>query len=479
STSGPSAAPIPLHTAGEPLAPPAPDVIGTSAGAGRRPAPAVRPGVVDWAALGVEPRWRNQETGDCAAILSLFLGPATGLEPYKRYVAGTRKRGETALVVACTGAGKRSHNVFTGTVAPGIHLPHYYGSISANPLPAGVSPELADDLDHAEHDLGTQLLNRPPDTWFRLTYLRESKSSRPGVARVWPPPGEGELRPILVDGLGAPVAGVWTPADGSARWFVVPHGTDHRLLVKWLVQHALPAYVPGALTRARSPLVRDPALITDAEARLVETIAEEQRAHERRHTELQQQLAALRAVADPLRDNLLFGTGRPLEDAVHDVLVAAGATVTRLDDVYGTNSADLLAEYGGRRVLVEVKSANNRPPHTLPDKLLKHLSTWPGLTGTEPVDGGVLVVNHQLKLPPAQRDAEVYTDRAFADALTVPVIGSDRLFDWWRHEDWDAVRHAVFGDTGDTGLAQPPEIAVPDADPEAPGRPGLLSRLRR
>ncbi|MCX2928143.1 hypothetical protein [Streptomyces sp. NEAU-W12] len=479
STSGPSAAPIPLHIAGEPPAPPAPDVIGTSAGAGRRPDPAVRPGVVDWAALGVEPRWRNQETGDCAAILSPFLGPATGLEPYKRYVAGTRQRGETALVVACTGAGTRSHNVFTGTVAPGIHLPHYYGSISANPLPVGVSPELADGLDHAEHDLGTQLLNCPPDTWFRLTYLRESKSSRPGVARVWPPPGEGELRPILVDGLGAPVAGVWTPADGSARWFVVPHGTDHRLLVKWLVQHALPAYVPGALTRARSPLVRDPALATDAEARLVETIAEERRAHERRHTELQQQLAALRAVADPLRDNLLFGTGRPLEDAVHDVLVAAGATVTRLDDVYGTNSADLLAEYGGRRVLVEVKSAKNRSPHTLPDKLLKHLSTWPGLTGTEPVDGGVLVVNHQIKLPPAQRDAEVYTDRAFADALTVPVIGSDRLFDWWRHEDWDAVRHAVFGDTGDTGLAQPPEIAVPDADPKAPGRPGLLSRLRR
>ncbi|MGW2090247.1 hypothetical protein ACWCQ6_35680, partial [Streptomyces sp. NPDC001880] len=189
-----------------------------------------------------------------------------------------------------------------------------------------------------------------------------------------------------------------------------------------------------------------------------------------------QQLAELRAVADPLRDGLLFGTARPLEDAVHDVLVAAGAAVTRLDDVYGTESADLLAEYGDRRILVEVKSANNRPPHSLPDKLLKHLNTWPGLAGTEPVDGGVLVVNHQIKLPPAQRDAEVYTDRAFADALTMPVIGSARLLDWWRREDWDAVRHAIFGDTG---VAQPPEITVPDTDPKASGRPSLLSRLRR
>lgn len=195
-----------------------------------------------------------------------------------------------------------------------------------------------------------------------------------------------------------------------------------------------------------------------------------------RQTELQQQqLAELRAVADPLRDGLLFGTGRPLEDAVHDVLEAAGAAVTRLDDVHGTKSADLLAEFGGRRVLVEVKSANNRPPQSLPDKLLKHLNTWPGLTGTEPVDGGVLVVNHQIKLHPAQRDAEVHTDRAFADALTVPVIGSARLFDWWRLGNWDAVRHAVFGVTG---VAQPPD-AVPDADPKGPGRPGLLSCLRR
>ncbi|WP_331731827.1 hypothetical protein [Streptomyces sp. NBC_00073] len=476
SPSGPSAAPIPLHIVGEPPAPPAPDVLGTSAGPGRQPAPAVRSGAVDWAALGVEPRWKDQETGDCAAVLSPVRGPATGLEPYKRYAAGARQRGETALVVACIGAGERRHNVFSGTVAPGIHLPRYYGSISANPLPDGVSPEIADGLDHAEHDLGTRLLNRPPDTWFRLTYLKESSSSRPGVARMWPPPGEGELRPILVDGLGDPVAGVWMPAGGDARWFVVPHGTDQRLLVEWLVQHALPAYVPGALTRARSPLLRDPAFATDAEARLVETIAEEQRAHERRQTELQQQLTALRAVADPLRDGLLFGTGRPLEDAVHDVLVAAGARVTRLDDVYGTKSADLLAEFGGRRVLVEVKSANNRPPQSLPDKLLKHLNTWPGLTGTEPVDGGVLVVNHQIKLHPAQRDTEVYTDRAFADALTVPVIGSAHLFDWWRREDWDALRHAVFGDTG---VAQPPEIAAPDADPKAYGRPGLLSRLRR
>ncbi|WP_435060532.1 hypothetical protein [Streptomyces sp. bgisy060] len=52
--SGPSAVPIPLHIDGEPPAPPAPYVIGMSAGPGRRPAPVARSEALDWAALGGE-----------------------------------------------------------------------------------------------------------------------------------------------------------------------------------------------------------------------------------------------------------------------------------------------------------------------------------------------------------------------------------------------------------------------------------------
>jgi hypothetical protein len=475
STLGTGAAPVPLHIVSEPPSPPAPEVIGTAAGAGRQPSPAPRPGSLNWAALGVEPRWKGQETSDCAAILSPVLGPATGVEGYTRYAEGARRRGETVLVVACIGAGERHHSVFSGTVAPGINLPGLYSSIAANPLPDGASLELANGLDHAEHDLGARLLNRSPGAWFRLT-LQQGAPHSPGVTVLAPKPVKGVLRPILVDGLGAPVAGVWVPADGSARWFVVPYGTDQHLLVEWLVQHALPAYVPGALSRARSSLVRDPAFATDAEARLVEKIAQEQRAHERRQAELQQKLDTLRAVADPLRDGLLYGTGRPLEDAVRDVLVAAGVTVTRLDDVYGPESADLLAEYGGLRVLIEVKSAKNRSPHSLPDKLLTHLKSWPHRPGAEPVDGGVLVVNHQVLLPPSQRDAEVYTDRVFANSLTVPVIGSIRLLDWWIHEDWASIRRAVFGSTDEVRLA---EAAGPDVEPKPSAPTGLFTRFRR
>ncbi|WP_260988067.1 hypothetical protein [Streptomyces sp. CFMR 7] len=113
-------------------------------------------------------------------MLSPLLGPATGRDPCKRYAEGARQRGETGLVIACIGAGKHSYNVFSGSVAPGIHLPGHHGQISASPLPAGVSPELTDGLDHAEYDLATRLLN-PPRT--------------PGSAR--PTTGPGPQAPEL------------------------------------------------------------------------------------------------------------------------------------------------------------------------------------------------------------------------------------------------------------------------------------------
>ncbi|MFB8290664.1 hypothetical protein [Kitasatospora purpeofusca] len=220
STTSPSAAPVPLHIAIEappPPAPFAPTVIGSAAGPHNRPSPAPKPTGPDWAALGIELRWKDQETSDCAAILSPVLGPATGAEEYTRYAAGAQRRGESVLVVACTGAGERSYNVFSGTVAPGIHLPGAYGQITANPLPNGVRPELADNLDHAEHELGARLLNSPPNTWFGLKLLQAiTHSGRAGSAVIAPKPKEAVLRPILVDGLGNPIAGVWVPADRGA-----------------------------------------------------------------------------------------------------------------------------------------------------------------------------------------------------------------------------------------------------------------------
>ncbi|MBD0675667.1 hypothetical protein [Streptomyces sp. CBMA156] len=416
-----------------------------------------RPAEPDRAALGVEPRWTGTDTSDCAAVLSPNRGPATEQEAYTRYAAGARQRGETALVIALAGAGPYTRSAFHGDVAPSINLPEDNGAIGLQRLPSGIRPRPADNLDDAEHDLALRLLNRPAEaTWSRLT-LQQARIPMARGTAIWESgPPTGTLRPILVDGLGDPVAGVWVPDDGSARWFVVPHDTDLGRLTDWLMHKALPLYAPGALVRARSPLVRDPALATAAEARLRTQIADHQRAYEERKAELDVRLAEAQALADPLRYTLLYGTGRLLEDAVQEAFTAAGLAVTRLDDELGTQSADLLVESAGRRVLVEVKSAGGPASENLVDKLRKHQQTWEALRPGEPLDDGLLVVNHQTRLPPNERAGAVYSRPPFVATLDVGVLGTVQLFDWWRQEDWEAIRRAVVGG---------PEAAAPVTAP--------------
>lgn len=61
----------------------------------------------------------------------------------------------------------------------------------------------------------------------------------------------GELCPILLDSLGAPVVAVWVSPDERQRWYIVPDGTDWDTVIDWLVLHAVPAHVPDASRRHR------------------------------------------------------------------------------------------------------------------------------------------------------------------------------------------------------------------------------------
>lgn len=142
----------------------------------------------------------------------------------------------------------------------------------------------------------------------------------------------------------------------------------------------------------------------------------------------------------------MYGTGAELVTAVASVLAAAGFATAHLDELLGdTKSADLLVTYENERRLVEVKSASGRAGESLVGELERHLKVWPYLRPEQPVGGGVLVVNHQHRLDPHERTAEVYARSEFGAALTVAVIASRRLFDGWRDSDWPAIRHAVLG----------------------------------
>jgi hypothetical protein len=242
------------------------------------------------------------------------------------------------------------------------------------------------------------------------------------------------------------VVAAWTPLSGDQRWYVIPEATDWATILDWLVQRALPAFVPASLRRVRSPHFVDPDLQTADELVARQALA----GLEARYTEdkltLEGDLRRAEAAAEPIRYGLLYGSGADLVAAVEAVLTAAGLTTVDLDkELGGTKSADLLVHAGTQRVLVEVKAVSGAAPESLVGHLQRHLTTWPQLRPHEPADGGVLIVNHQHKLYPAERSATVYSRPEFVAALTVPVISTVELFGWWRTRGWALIRATVLG----------------------------------
>jgi hypothetical protein len=111
-----------------------------------------------------------------------------------------------------------------------IGLPGLRGMIYGRRLPVGSHPVLASDASPADRDLGLRLLDRPADApWWSLSL--NGLTMQPGAGG--PPEHhrpEGELRPILVHGLGDPVVAAWI-APGQ-QWYIVPDVTDWNALLE-------------------------------------------------------------------------------------------------------------------------------------------------------------------------------------------------------------------------------------------------------
>jgi hypothetical protein len=412
------------------------------------------------------------DTSDCPAALEPSHFHSQGADELARFLAGARQRREPALVVSAIGAAtddtpRRVLSHFDDSVSLGT----FFTRAAGRRLPTGTRPTIAPDLDPADRDLALRLLARPADApWWALelhgTTLERGDGS--GSERH---EAEGELHPILVDALGDPVVAAWTPPSGEQRWYIIPDATDWATIVDWLVQRALPEYVPAALRRVRAPHFVDPDLQTAHELAARQALADVESRYVQDRLELEEDLRRAVAAADPIRYGLLYGSGRDLVAAVAAVLDAAGLPAVDLDELFGTKSADLLVWAGNRR-LVEVKAAGGAAQESLVGHLHRHLATWPQLRPDEPVDGGVLIVNHQHKLHPSERTPGVYSRPEFVAALTVPVISTVALFDWWRRADWDAIRIAVLGpDQTPTGAAEPVDATEP-VDPASRPRDG-------
>jgi hypothetical protein len=426
------------------------------------------PAGLAWQQHGTEPRWLGMDTSDCPVALEPSIFHSHGADELDRFLAGARRRGETALVVAMIGdaAGDDVRHPLSRYDAL-VHLSKTFTSIAGRRLPTGTRPAIAPDLDPADRDLAIRLLTRPADApWWALTLSGATLERGDGFGGPVHHAAEGELHPILVDALGDPVVAAWTPPSGDQRWYVIPDATGWDTVLDWLVQRALPARVPAALRRVRSPHFVDPYLQTADELAARQTLADLEARHAEEKLRLAEDLQRAESTADPVRYGLLYGTGEELVTAVAAVLTAAGLSTINLDEELGdTKSADLLVSAGERRRLVEVKAASGPAQESLVGHLQRHLDTWPQLRPGMPVTGGVLVVNHQHKLHPSERTATVYSRPEFVAALTMPVINTVELFSWWRTSDWTSIRTAVLGaDPAETGT-DPATPAGPTAHP--------------
>lgn len=433
---------------------------------------------IDWQRHGLEPRWLDMETSECAAAIDPSIFHGHGGTELERFLAGTQARGEVALAVATIGDAddEFSRNVF-GTDAS-VLLPGGDGSISGRRLPTMTRATPAPGVKGADKDLALRLLNRPHEAaWWSISVSGTTLESPMGMSETRDP--GGRLEPILVDSLGDPIVAVWISDFGDQRWYAIPDASEPDVVLDWLISQALPEHVPGALRRVRARQAVVPTLQTPGEDAARRELADLEATFERERDRLSAELRRATEAAEPIRDGLLYGTGSELVDAVSSVLRAAGLTVTELDDALGdTTSADLLVFDGRRRRLVEVKSAGGSAGEKLVAALERHLQTWPQLRPQEPVDGGVLVVNHQHKLDPDNRSPEVFTRPEFVAALTVTVLSSRRLFDWWRYSDWEAIQAAVMG-TAERPTSTATSEPQPDAGTRPPSEPENQRRPRR
>lgn len=419
--------------------------------------PTIASPTLDWAVLGFQPRWVGSDTADCAAALQPSVYSGQGADEFTRFRQGAVSRGEIAFVISPIGdTEEESRNVRSvfGPPVASVSIGQSYTRINGRLLGKGATVRIADGLCHADGHLARRLLNcDPAPRWRSLSLTGAVIESVYGREEYAP---EGTLVPILETELGEPVVAVWISPDGVERRYVVPVETSWPALLQWLLEQALPEFVPDAMRRARRELATDLSLMTRAERAVRTALAELESDYVSRRSKLERQLKEAETTASTIRAGLLYGTGKQLVDAVRSVLESAGVTVVDLDEkLGGTKNADLLCTYGVRSRLVEVKAASGAAPERAYQDLVRHLREWLSLSDRVPVEGGALILNHEHRSVPGGRSRQPYSRPEFLAAQTEPVISTLDLFDAWREEDSESIQRLLFGVTSEQVLRSP------------------------
>jgi len=251
---------------------------------------------------------------------------------------------------------------------------------------------------------------------------------------------------LLVTDVEEVVAAVWISPDREMQWFLLPWGVDWGNILDWIETQALPDLVPTALARARRAIEED--LLTGDEREAHSRLEAFDQTVETERLGLLEEITSARDGADERRYQLLCGSGKELADAVSNVMQESGMVVENLDETFGSGrSGDYLITHNDLHWLVEVTSSAGAMAEIEVGKLMAHVETWPRLR-SEPIEAGVLVVNHDYRKAPSERPHGAYRRKEFVDSLKISVIGTIPLCRWWVGGDYEAIVGAITGPAG-------------------------------
>ncbi len=453
-----------------------------------RPAITLEP--INWDELGFTPRWLGDDSSEAVTAIEPSIFAGHGAQEWERFVEASQRRRELALAISTVGS-PHEPEIQSGLAsgAASVQLPGTrLSSIGGHRVSLASRPEAAEDLGPADRDLALRLADtRPTDLpWWRLTLSGATLEAAFQQSEVVP--AQGTLTPLLRGRAGEVVAAIWTSDDGTIRHYVLPYLPKYEPVLDWLARRGLPVFNPAAARRTRTSLATEPKLQTPAETTARARLAELETDYQRQRAIIEAELTAAVSAADEVRDPLLYGKDKVLEDAVSRVLRDAGMEARSVDEMLSaTVNADLFATWAGNSVLVEVKGTSGNAPENLAEPARRHLTTWPQLRPDLTVRGVVLIVNHQARTQPLDRTPAPFNRREFVESLTFPVLSTRQLYDWWRRGEHAEIRSALFGDAARSTANQVPR---PDAQQRADGagrsapgdraparRKGLLRRL--
>ena len=409
--------------------------------------PPITSEAIDWLAFDFVPRWVGDDSSEAVVALEPSMFHDRGAAEWRRFIAGTRARGELALAVSMVGdAEEPAYRSIFGPSAS-VTIPGADGSsVGGSRLALASPPEPPEDLGRADRDLALRLVDpgvRPTELpWWSLE-LSDELGYRGGL--ILETTQIGTLVPLLISRVGEVVAAIWISPDGSIRHYILPYLLAYSPVLQWLTDQAIPEFVPTAARRRGWALADQAEFQTPGEAALRAEIDNLEADYERRHARLLSMASSATAEVDGVRVPLLYESGSVLVAAVRRILEDAGLAVEDVDELLdGTPNADLLASWADRSRLIEIKGVTGNPSERLVEAPSRHLATWPELCPDLAVEGVTLVINYQIRTHPLDRWPQPYVRSEFVATLTFPVISTLELFDFWRLGDHSAIRSAIF-----------------------------------